>query len=212
MNRKLLFSFALILLFLFLLGCERPTITGVESEGIDTSQDPVQSSLSSSEPILKEIKNGSFILTPIAEYRLAGMVVSKESYSNGWESMISPYDLAIVWGKLTEPQYEQFISYSQRNRWYFYRYKKDFPLGEAYIISHSSNNHIIPESENIRRAIKTIKKKDRVILEGFLVNVKGTYKGQTIYWITSLSRTDTGNGSCEIIYLSKIRINENLYE
>lgn len=212
MHRKPLFSFVLILLLLFSVGCEKPHITAVESEGIDTSRDPVQSSLPSGEPIFKEMKEGRLILIPLAEYKLTGMVVSVESYSSDWESIISPYDLAIVWGKLAEPQYERFISYSQRNRWYFYRYKKDCPLSEGYIISHSSNNHIIPEGENIRRAIKTIKKKDKVVLEGFLVNVKGTYKGQTIYWNTSLSRSDTGNGSCEIIYLSKIRINDYFYK
>ncbi len=212
MNPRPLFSFILILLLLFSLGCEKPHVTGVGSEGIDISQDPAQSPLSSREPIVIEMKEGSFTLIPLAEYKLSGMVVSVESYTSGWESMISPYDLAIVWGKLAEPQYERFISYRQRNRWYFYRYQRDCPLGESYIISHSSNNHIIPGGENIRRAIKTIRKRDKVVLEGFLVNVKGAYKGQSVYWNTSLSRSDTGNGSCEIIFVSKIRIHDNLYE
>jgi len=212
MNRKPLFSLILTFLLLFFLGCEKPHVTGVESEGIDTSQDPVQSSLSFHEPIIKEMKGGRFTFTPLAEYKLTGMVVSKESYSSGWESMISPYDLAIVWGKLAEPRYDRYLSYSQRNRWYFYTYKKGCPLDESYIVSHSSNNHIIPDNENIRRALKTIKRKDKVILEGFLGNVKGVYKGQGFYWNTSLARNDTGNGSCELIYVYKIRINENLYE
>ncbi len=211
MGKKFLFSFTLLIL-LFFLGCEKAQITGVGSEGIDFSQGPVQSSLPSSEPILKETREGRFTLTPLTEYKLTGMVVSVRSYSDGWESLVSPYDLAIVWGKLTEPEYERFISYSQRDRWYFYRYQKDCPLDETYIISHSSNNHIIPDNENIRRALKTIKKKDKVVLEGFLVNVKGNYKGQEVYWNTSLSRSDTGNGSCEIIYVSKIRINDNIYD
>lgn len=212
MHPKPLFSSIIILLLLFSLGCEKPHVSRVESEGIDTSQDPVQSPLSSYEPMVKEIREGHFTLTPLAEYKLRGMVVSVKPYSSGWEAMISPCDLAIVWGKLTDTQYERFISYSQRNRWYFYRYQRDCPLDEAYIISHSSNNHIIPESENILRAIKTLKRKDRIVLEGFLVNVKGTYKGRPLYWNSSLSRSDTGNGSCELIYVSKIRINDNVYE
>jgi hypothetical protein len=80
------------------------------------------------------------------------------------------------------------------------------------VISHSANNHIIPANENIHEAVKTIWKKDIVVLEGVLVNIKGTYKGQPVTWNTSLSRKDTGNGSCELFYVSKVRIDTKVYE
>jgi len=63
-----------------------------------------------------------------------------------------------------------------------------------------------------RRAIKTIKKKDRIVLKGFLINLKGTPKGQAVAWNTSLSRTDTGIGSCELFYVAYVRIETKLYE
>ncbi len=154
----------------------------------------------------------NFRIIPVAEYQISGVVVSKESYSDDWESKISPMDLAIVWGKLAEPEYDQYITYHQGNRWYFYRYKPGSPLDPSYVISHSGNHHIIPANENIHEAIKTIKEKDRVVLVGFLVNLKGTYKGQTVFWNTSLSRTDTGNGSCELFYVTKVRIETKVYE
>jgi hypothetical protein len=148
----------------------------------------------------------------MAEYQLAGKVVSKETYSYGWESEISPLDLAIAWGSLAEPEHEKYISFSQRNRWYFYEYKPGSPFDHSYIISHSSNNHIIPATENISHALRTIRKNDKVVLEGFLVNVKGTYKGGEVYWNTSFTRKDTGNGSCELIYVTKARIGSDVYE
>jgi hypothetical protein len=80
------------------------------------------------------------------------------------------------------------------------------------VVTHSSNNHIIPDNENIHRAIKSINKKDEVILEGWLVNLKGVYRGKNVFWNTSLSRNDTGNGSCELFYLLKVRINNKVYE
>jgi hypothetical protein len=187
-------------------------LTGVESDEIDTSQDPIQASYKSDEPIIKEIKNGHFTITPVAEYKISGRVVGKENYSSNWEGEISPVDLTIVWGKLAEPEYDRYISYSQRNRWYFYNYKSGSPFDNSYIISHSGNHHIIPANENVHRAIKTIKEKERVVLEGFLVNIRGTYKGQTVTWNTSLSRTDTVNGSCELFYVSKVRIDTRVYE
>ena len=74
-------------------------MTGVEFDKIDTSQDPVQISYKSNEPIDREIENGHFTITPVAEYRISGMVVSKETYSSDWDGKISPVDLTIVWGK-----------------------------------------------------------------------------------------------------------------
>jgi len=215
MYRKL-FSFlttlGLLLILCLLVFCSRPQISGFDSEEIDTSRDPIQRSTTSYDPIVIETKEGDYTLTPMAEYQLAGKVVSKETYSYGWESEISPLDLAIAWGSLAEPEHEKYISFSQRNRWYFYEYKPGSPFDHSYIISHSSNNHIIPATENISHALRTIRKNDKVVLEGFLVNVKGTYKGGEVYWNTSFTRKDTGNGSCELIYVTKARIGSDVYE
>ena len=213
MNRKqFLWLLSIILFFHFLFGCDRPKMTGIESDEIDTSRDPIQTSYKSDEPIIREIKNGHFAITPVAEYKISGMVVSKETYSSNWDGKISPVDLAIAWGKLAEPDWDKYITYSLRNRWYFYQYKPGSPFDHSYVISHSGNHHTIPANENIHEAIKTIGKKDKVVLEGVLVNIKGTYKGQPVTWNSSLSRTDTGNGSCELFYVSKVRIDTKIYE
>jgi hypothetical protein len=202
----------LTILFLFLFGCNRPTQTGVEFDKIDTSHDPVQSPYKSEEPIVVEMKNGIFHLTPLAEYKVSGMVVSKKSYSDDWDGKISPLDLAIAWGKLAEPECGRSMTFWHAHRWYNYKWKEGSPLDASYVITHSGNNHIIPATENIYRGIKTIKKKDKVVLEGFLVNLKGTYEGRTVTWNTSLSRKDTGGGSCELFYVNKVRIDTKVYE
>ena len=205
--------FIIIILILYLFsGCDRPTLTGVEFDKVDTSQDPIQKIYKSDEPIIKEFKNGHFTITSLAKYELSGVVVSKETYSSNWDGEISPMDLAIVWGNLAEPEYDRFITYNQSNRWYHFKWREGSPVDHSYIISHSSNNHVIPANENIYRAIQTIRKKDRVVLKGLLVNLKGTYKGQTVTWNTSLSRTDTGNGSCELFYVSQVRIETKVFE
>ena len=213
MKRKPFLSLILTVLILcFLSACDRPQKSGVDFDQIDTSRDPIQRSFRSNESILIETKAGQFTLTPVAEYQLAGVVVSKEPYSFDWNAEISPVDLAIAWGKLTEPENAKYVSFSQRNRWYFYKYKPESPLDNSYILSHSSNNHIIPATENISLALKTISRKEKVMLEGFLVNLKGTYKGGTVYWNTSLTRKDSGDGSCELFYVTKARVGSDVYE
>ena len=213
MKRKRSPWFVVVVLSLCILsGCNRPKMTGVETDEIDTSQDPIQSPFKADEPIVREVKNGHFTIIPVAEYKISGVVVGKGTYSSDWDGEISPVDLAIAWGKLAEPGAKRYVTYTQGYRWYFYQYKPGSPFDNSYIISHSSNNHIIPANENIRRAVKAVKKKNKVVLEGFLVNLKGTYKEHPIVWNTSLSRTDTGNGSCELFYVSKVRIETKVYE
>ena len=56
--------------------------------------------------------------------------------------------------------------------------KEGSPCDVAYVICHASNNHIIPATRNIWYAVKTIKEKKKVVLEGFLVSVSGTYGGK----------------------------------
>ena len=213
MNKKLFLGPIFIALILcFLSSCDRPKKSGMDFDQIDTSHDPVQQSSPSSDPILIETKEGHFTLTPVAEYRLSGMVVSKETYSDDWNAKVSPIDLAIVWGNLTEPEYDRYMTYDQDSRWYSYNYKPNSPFDHSYVISHSSNNHIIPGNKNIEMAVRTVKKKDKIVLEGFLVNLKGIYEGRTVVWNTSLTRADTGDGSCELFYVTKVRIDTDVYE
>jgi len=213
MKRKWPLWFITIVLSLCILsGCDRPRITGVEPDEMDTSQDPIQIPYKADEPMTVKVKNGYLMITPVAEYKISGVVVGKGTYSSDWAGEISPVDLAIAWGKLADPGANRYITYTQGYRWYFYQCKSEGPFDHSYVISHSSNNHIIPANENIRRAVKTVKKKHQVVLEGFLVNLKGTYKEQPVTWNTSLSRTDIGNGSCELFYVSKVRIGTKVYE
>ena len=71
---------------------------------------------------------------------------------------------------------------------------------------------MIPATSNLRKTLYSLKKNTIVEIEGFLVDVQGEYKRRKVYWNTSLTRTDTGNGSCEIIYVKKIKIGYKTYE
>jgi hypothetical protein len=201
----------LILLFVFLCACSGPVPTATELGIIDTSLDPVQEPCRSADFSI-ETKDGRFTARCAAEYKASVMLVGRESYSSGWNSILSPVDLAVVWGKLAEPEFDRHITYRQNDRWYFYEYAAQSPASHSYIVSHSSNNHIIPATDNVLRAIRSIRMKQVVTLEGLLVNIRGTYKGQRVWWNSSLSRSDTGAGSCELFYVSKVRIGENVFQ
>jgi len=203
----------IILLLLFLLqGCSSPVPSGEDYTEINVSGKPIQIPLKNVEPMTMEGKDYSFTISPLTSYKISATVAGKKFYSSGWQAKVSPVDLALAWGKLAEPEYDTYITYSQSDRWYFYEYKHGSPFTNPYVINHSSNNHVIPAADNILSAIKTIKKKERITLEGYLVHVHGRYQGGPFWWRSSQTRSDTGNGSCEVFYVTKIRVGNKIYE
>jgi len=211
-EKFIIFSFFSFLVFLFLGGCSSPVPSGEEYGVIDVLADPVQIPHDEGGIIIKGEEDCSYTLTPVARYKIAAVVVGKEFYSLGWQAQVAPVDVVLVWGKMAEPGYDRYITYSQSDRWYHYQYEPDSPFTNYYVRTHSSNNHIIPANDNIFKAIKTIRKREKITLEGYLVNVNSSHKGETFWWNSSVTRSDTGDGSCEVIYVTKIRIGNQIYE
>jgi hypothetical protein len=194
------------------LSCNSPEPSSIEYEEIDLSQNPVQQQYNSHDVIRVETEDGAYNLQLMSVYKVAALVVGRTTYSSGWEGQIAPVDLALVWGEPAQPDYDKFVSYRQSDRWYFFEIKPDSPYSPGFISRHSSNNHLIPATENVLKALKSIKKKQKIVLEGFLVNIDGIYKGQHVWWTSSLSRTDTGDNSCELMYVQRVRVEDYIYE
>lgn len=212
-NKAVLSFIACLVLAASLAGCGGAlTVTSTAAYPVDVMQDPIQTACDGEKPIIVETKDGRFTITPVAAYQVAATVAGSERYSTGWTAEISPCDLALAWGDLTKPEVMPYIKYSQSGRWYFYRYQAECPVSGAYIASHSSNHHIIPAGENIRRAVLSVRRKENVLLEGYLVSVSGSYKGGSVWWRSSLSRSDTGDGACELLYVTRVQIDSNVYE
>ena len=201
----------LILLLLIISACEKAVVSTNISGEISTNEDPEQQFVDDVDDIIINNDSGKFSISPVAEYDISARVVSARSYSRKWTASLSPMDLALVWGRLEERGMDDYISYKQRNRWYFYRYSHDCPVDNNYIITHSSNNHIIPASYNLSLALKNIKKNDHVRVEGYLVRITGFSKKRKVNWGTSTTRKDSGDRSCELIYAKTIRVNERVY-
>ncbi len=177
----------------------------------DVSEMPEQNDLIDQDVIKIKIRKGELSVTLVAEYKIKAKVLSKHKYYKHWDSQISQFDLALGWGKLIDKNLRKKIKYSQGMRFYFYKYW-DIPFEPSYIAEHSANTHIIPASKNLRKALRLVRKNKFVILEGYLVDVDGVYKKGKVWWHTSRTRKDTGNGACEILYLKKMKYGEKVYE
>jgi len=177
---------------------------------IDYSSDPEQVDLDGHALPAITRGNYTFNLALKAQYRIAGVLVGAKRYHGGGADYLSPYDYAIVWGRA--PAMIEHVKFKQMVRFSLYNFKSGAPIDHDYLSTHHSNNHLIPANKNIRRALKRARKGDEVILEGYLtwVTIRHKKKGMNV-WRSSLKRTDKGNGACEIIYLTSLRINDRIY-
>ncbi len=188
-----------------------PDIKGSDSTEIDIMGTPIQEMTDEIDPISISLDAGDFEIIPKATYAISAEVVGAKTYSRGWEAKLAPVDLALIWGELTRENLKKELNFSQSNRWYYYRYSAAFPRSKKFIIHHSANCHMIPSTDNIKRALYQVRIGDRVKIDGFLVQIRGRKGQQKYWWNSSLSRKDTGNHSCELIYVLDLRVNEHIY-
>lgn len=189
--------------------------TGTQSEpisAIDTSLDPVQTELMEADMITLQGEKGEISLSPMATYSVSAKVMSATNYSSDWQAEFEPTDLALAWGDLAEPGYDEGISYTQSGRWYYYNYEADFKADSTYIIEHSSNHHIIPANDTIKNAVRRVKEGQKVKIDGYLVDVRYITTEGEYTQNSSLTRSDSGDGACEVVYVEKLQVEDKLYQ
>ncbi|MEJ8566302.1 hypothetical protein [Elongatibacter sediminis] len=156
---------------------------------------PIQQALTPDSPLTL----GEFELQPRAAFQVHARVLSTRRYRWGREADLAPVDLALGWGPMSDQAVLDRMDISQGNRWYFTHYTLPAPLPDGAIIRNSSNMHMVPAEPWIHDELLDLRPGDVVRLEGFLVDARDS-AGFT--WTTSLSREDTGNGACELFYVS----------
>ncbi len=202
-------SFAAFILLLA--GCGAAP-SGYDPDPIDTSGDPTQETLESAEPIQISRGGYDFVLVPKASYVLRGLVLSRENYYGGWQSLLSPCDVAMAWGELLKDGLYKQLDWSQSGRWYWWQYGPGFSRTNAFVARYSSNTHVIPATPNLAKAAKSLHSGDVAELTGKLVFITGKKGGFNCWWNSSLSRSDTGDGSCEVLYLERLKTGDHYYE
>ncbi|MEO0185034.1 MAG: hypothetical protein ABIL20_04480 [candidate division WOR-3 bacterium] len=202
----------IFLLTAFLSCAPEPVPSGDDTTPIDLLNDPEMEIVENPETLMVRINDIDFTIKLKALYKVSGIVLSKKRYSDGWQGKMAPYDVALVWGELLRDSLYKKIKWWQEARWYRWRPDNGFPKDNYFIARYSSNNHVILASKNIEVLLGRIKKNDTIELSGYLVDINGSKNGNKYWWYSSMSRNDTGAGSCEVIYLTRIRLSGKVYE
>lgn len=203
MNRLWLLLVAVVFAGYWLVS--RPSAAGA-GDPVDWSDEPYQEEIDE-ESFVIETRKGAVTLTPRAEFEVSAVVAGAERYRLDGGSFLSPVDLALIWGELPEEPYKSQVSYDQSARFYYWRVPTR-ELDLRYIQQHSSNMHMIPGSSNVRRALLAVDPGDEIRVSGLLVDASaaGGYN-----WRSSLSRTDSGPGACELVWVEELQIGGKVY-
>lgn len=136
----------------------------------------------------------------LAQFSLEARVLSKERYWFDRAADLSPIDLALGWGPMSDQKILEQLDISQSGRRYFW-WARHLPLPVEKIYAHSANMHIIPANEEIATILKSLRRGEIISMHGYLVSVRAPGGWS---WRSSLSRTDQGDGACEVIWVESL--------
>lgn len=139
-----------------------------------------------------------YTLAPLADFSLRARVLSSKRYYFDNESELAPVDLFLGWGVMSDDAVLSELKLSQSSRWSYW-HCKTLPIPREQIEQNSANMHLIPADKGIEKAIKRAKTGSVIKLRGYLVKVT---RQDGWSWQSSLSRNDTGNGACEVIFVT----------
>jgi hypothetical protein len=144
--------------------------------------------------------NQTHTVTPLYEYRIAGMVVScgfSKNLAEHRNDYLNIMDTGIIWGGNLDPSIYRQVEFDNDGVWLHaqtrdrYAWKK---LNDRQL----SNNHLLSDDPRLIRQIKALKRGDVISIRGCLVS----YSGRK----SSVSRTDSGSHACEIIWVDELKI------
>ncbi len=191
--KKLIILVPFIILVAYFIWPEK-TIT--YPAGITAPEQPVQNNLS----ITKEWQKDGYTIKALAEYKIKARVLSRNNFSIGRESDLSPLDLALGWGPMSDQSVIDKIKITQSNRWYHWETDSSpIPLNQVSL--NSANVHIIPNNEDVENKLENVYKGSLIEMKGYLVSINAK---DGWHWQSSLKRDDTGGGSCELFLVDTL--------
>lgn len=143
-----------------------------------------------------------YTVSTLQRFELEARILGREDYYLDRGAKLSPTDLALGWGPMADPEVLRHIAISQGNRWYFW-HAKQLPIERRQIERHSANMHLIPANPSVASTLAGLKPGQRIRLSGQLVRVDGD---DGYSWVSSLSREDTGDGACELIWVEQLAV------
>lgn len=195
---------------------------GLKSKPRETSlanpraKDPVQIDIPQtspeSAPVLISYDGTDFRLHPRAQYSLEGLIVSEHRSDSIWDhvhaawgDLLNARDICTVWGQSLASGIYRDVEFWSGQWTCYYRYWDEITAA-AFRSHEMSNTHVLASDPEIRRRIADLEIGDEYRMRGLLVDyeIVGDAKREGFRRNTSLVRTDTDNGACEILLVQSV--------
>ena len=169
--------------------------------GIIAPGEPVQVALDGE----RRIAHDRHVLHVRARFDIEARVLRKAIYRLDGGADIAPVDLGVGWGPMSDSAVVEALEFSQMGRFLYWKPRDParFPLPADSILRSAAQLHLIPATRSIEARLKRLRPGERVGIGGYLVDVTGPGR---FVWRTSLSRSDTGAGACEIVYVETLDV------
>lgn len=175
-----------------------PTESVEQAPGVLVEEEPRQSA-----PVLHAFDHRGFHITPLAAFHIRARVLTRESYWMGRESSLSPLDLTLGWGLMSDQRTLDRLRLGRGYRRFTVEPRAGVTrdeLGEW--LRHSANVHLIPATAALEKQLLAAKRGAIVELDGHLIEAVGADSWR---WRSSLTREDTGDGACELLWVEWMR-------
>lgn len=170
-------------------------------------QVPIQTN--TNDPIFSfNYRNDSYKIIPQADYELWGLIISHNNIGKigdiyHTEESVDLKDACVLWGENLETGAYlkgKYKSGSWTCYWDFKTYEDYHSFNENEV----ANNHLITADPDIQNRIRNLKIGNQIHIKGNLVN----YENEKTGWkrSTSMTREDTGNGACEVIFVEELEV------
>jgi len=169
--------------------------------------DPLQAK-TNKRPFDVAYKDVQYRVTPEFEYDIVGMIVSYRHHDNNSRmhrlanDHLNMLDVCVVWGDNTTAAELDKIDFW--NGIFTCNFEtRDQAAWDSFEVNQISNNHLISDDDSIRDRVRDIRIGDQIRVRGYLASYGSP---GVIPRGTSTSRTDSGDGACETIYVERFEI------
>jgi len=173
----------------------------------EISEEPRQTA-TSQQAFTATYNDVEYLVEPEYEYELTGMIVSFRHHEGNSRmhlqanDHLNMLDVCVVWGQNTASAQLHKINFwngiftcNVRTR--------DQAAWDSFDMNQLSNNHLISDDDYIRDRVRDIRIGDQIHVRGYLASYSSANGGRRG---TSTTRTDSGDGACETVYVEDFRI------
>jgi len=148
------------------------------------------------------VNNVEYLIEPEYAYDLTGMVVSYRQHEGNSRmhlqanDHLNMADVCVVWGANTGSDLQAIDFWN--GIFTCNVFTRDMQAWESFDMDQLSNNHLISDDDFIRDQVRDIQIGDQVRFRGYLASYSNQSGGKRG---TSTTRTDTGDGACETVFV-----------